>query len=418
MAQPTFDVFYRDDRGRRRHVRVWADADRGYRADFRAFADVGGGREALVAPGEHWATGDQVLAQALAHRRLEILITRRQARRDGRVLEDPALMEYMELHLERKAARRAKASTVTRDRHALERVLEILGNDVRLSEITGPRLRSYVQERRRAPGRRGHALADQTILNELHAVSNLWAYAHADGLVAGENPIPSVKRLEQLEASTGEAVWLETGEAARLLAAAQDLDRAAAGGRCPYLGPIIATYLLTGGRRTEVLGLERRDVDLDGGWIHVRPNRWRGLKSRHAQRAIPLWSQLREILTPYLELHQDRALLYPNHRSRVERPYTQLGTAFAAAVAAAKIEKLVTWHTLRHTYCAHRLYTLDGGAPVSIWAVASELGHRDISLIERTYGHQLRDRDRRRPQADEVRYDVARVVKFPGAQTA
>src|SRR5205807_712151 len=58
MTQPSFYVFYRDDRGRRRRVRVWADSDRGYRADFRAFADVGGEREALVPSGESCAPGE------------------------------------------------------------------------------------------------------------------------------------------------------------------------------------------------------------------------------------------------------------------------------------------------------------------------------------------------------------------------
>ena len=88
----------------------------------------------------------------------------------------------------------------------------------------------------------------------------------------------------------------------------------------------------------------------------------------------------------------------------------ELDRALAAAVKKAEIDKPVTLHTLRHTYTAHRLYTLEGGATVSVWDVACELGHRDTGMIERVYGHVLRDRDRRGTRGDAVRYEVAKVL--------
>jgi integrase len=166
-----------------------------------------------------------------------------------------------------------------------------------------------------------------------------------------------------------------------------------------------------------VLGLERGDVDFDGpGWIRIRDNRWRaldrGLKSKHSRRAVPLWPQLREVLHAHLARQRPSdTLLFPSHRHRGERPYGGLdGGALAAAVAKAEIDKPVTLHTLRHTYTAHRLCTIEGGAPVSVWDVACELGHRDTGMIERVYGHVLRDRDRRGTRGDEVRYETAKVL--------
>ena len=103
-------------------------------------------------------------------------------------------------------------------------------------------------------------------------------------------------------------------------------------------------------------------------------------------------------------------LLFPSHRHRSERPYVEIDHALATAVARAKIEKPVTLHTLRHTYTAHRLYTVEGGAPVSVWDVAIELGHRDTGMIEQVSGHVLRDRDRRGTRGDAVRYEVAKVL--------
>jgi len=41
----------------------------------------------------------------------------------------------------------------------------------------------------------------------------------------------------------------------------------------------------------------------------------------------------------------------------------------------------------RHTYCAARLQTLDGAAPVSPYTVARELGHGSVAMVEQVYSH-------------------------------
>ena len=41
----------------------------------------------------------------------------------------------------------------------------------------------------------------------------------------------------------------------------------------------------------------------------------------------------------------------------------------------------------RHTYCAARLQTLDGGAPVSVFTVSRELGHSSTAMVEKVYSH-------------------------------
>src|SRR2546430_14561131 len=91
-------IYYRDTRGTGRHrrVRFWLAGDRGFRADFRAFAEVQGGLEALIVPGERAATRDPVVAQRLAQERLDALVARRDARRDGRVLDDVRLADYVD----------------------------------------------------------------------------------------------------------------------------------------------------------------------------------------------------------------------------------------------------------------------------------------------------------------------------------
>ena len=61
--------------------------------------------------------------------------------------------------------------------------------------------------------------------------------------------------------------------------------------------------------------------------------------------------------------------------------------SLTAALRRANIDKRVTLHTLRHTYTAARLQTTDHGAPVAVYTIMKELGHRSLSLIEDTYGH-------------------------------
>jgi integrase len=48
--------------------------------------------------------------------------------------------------------------------------------------------------------------------------------------------------------------------------------------------PLIAAYLLTGGRESEVSGLELDDVSLDRQTITFRPNAWRRIKTPGSHR--------------------------------------------------------------------------------------------------------------------------------------
>ena len=47
----------------------------------------------------------------------------------------------------------------------------------------------------------------------------------------------------------------------------------------------------------------------------------------------------------------------------------------------------VRLHQLRHTYTATQIQTLDRGAPVALYTVAREPGHKSQAMIEKRYGH-------------------------------
>ena len=85
--------------------------------------------------------------------------------------------------------------------------------------------------------------------------------------------------------------------------------------------PSSATFLLTGGRSAEVLGLELDDVSFDRRTITFRPNDWRRLKTRTSWRVVPLFPQLGEILRPYVfgpRLERGGRLLFPSFAGGTE----------------------------------------------------------------------------------------------------
>ena len=386
---------------RRRRDRLYQKRGR-YYADLRDFADVGGRLEAMKPRGSQYGTDDRDVATRVLAERTEELEKMREGR-GSNASTDASLADYAERHLKLKAGHR-RASTVARSERALRIVLGYFGGDVRLSQISVAGLADYVAYRRQQPGvRAGTMIASQTILHELNALSSLYKRAVAEG-VAKDNPVRLMP--EKPEVSREEAEWLEVGEAARLLGAAAMLDKNPHPRAVSYLRPILAVPLLTSARKGEALGLQVEDVDFDRSLIHIRPNTWRMLKTRKSKRTVPLWPQLEQILRAYIErFGRTEGLLFPaKHGGMLDDMRGSLG----AAITKAEIKKEVTFTTLRHTYAATRIQTLDHGAPISLYTVASEMGHQGINLIEKRYGHLQVTRHR----ASVVEYREADVVSL------
>jgi integrase len=155
--------------------------------------------------------------------------------------------------------------------------------------------------------------------------------------------------------------------------------------------PLVATYLLTGGRESEVLGLELDDVSLDRRTITFRPNKWRRLKTPGSHRVVRLWPQLAEILGAYIPwrtVQRGGRLLFPSPWSDQEQMLTDTRKLLDRVAARAGLPQgELRTKAFRHTYCAARLQTLDQGAPVSTKTVARELGHESEAMVRRVYAH-------------------------------
>ncbi len=378
--------------GRRRKGRIYwrtrGGASRAY-ADFR---DVGGGREALIPSGESLATTDPVIAEKLVADRLEELQQRRRDRVLLGIHLQAGLQSFAAQHLIQKArSGRFTEKHLERMELCLRRAAQFFGADRDLGTISTADIGAWVndlQESRRLSG--------SSVRQHLAALSNLYKRARAERCVPpGYNPVTDL--LDKPSLKRREARWLEVHEAALLLEGTRTHHPLLPDRAMGHVHPIIATFLLTGGRKAEILGREVADVSFDRRTVTFRPNRWRRLKTATSRRCIPLWPQLEQILREYV-FGGGRplgSLLFPSVRGNPERMVVDLRKALdAIAVRAGWQPGEIRTKIFRHTYCATRLQTLDRGAPVSEYTVAKELGHGGRSMVERVYGHlgQIRHR--------------------------
>lgn len=367
---------------------------RRFYADLRRFADVGGGREALVPKGETLATADPNLAEALAEERYRALRRARIERDEREKLGLPSpvgLHVFAREHLKKKAeARKVTDAWLTMSELHLERAVQFFGAERELDKIGVGDVEGWTAELRR------QGLGGGTVRQHLNTLSNLYRRAQGEQRVPpGYNPVAAM--MEKPAAEKAEARFLEVHEAALFLEAARTYHPKREDLAMPFGYELLATFLLTGGRETEVYGLEIPDVNFERRTLTFRPNTWRRLKTSTSRRTVPLWPQLEEVLKAYLEgpTAPRGRLLFGVQPNGHEALLTDC-RRFLDAVA-----KTIKWKAgdvrtkvFRHTYCAARLQTLDRGQPVAKYTVAQELGHGGDDLVKRVYGHlgQIRHR--------------------------
>jgi len=373
----------------------------------RAYADLrvyGGKREPLVAQGEELATADPIIAQQLFTERLKELDAAKRDRVLHGITRRVTLETYAGEHLKAKiASGKVTEAWVGANEHFLERAVAHFGADRQLTEVTTADVRHWMDALCKQPNGREGTMSGGTILHHLNALSNLYRRAIGEGVVAtGYNPVAAV--MDKPDADAAEPLWLEVSEAALYLEAARTCPvEPAATGQPPVLFgyELVATYLLTGGRQDEVLGLEVSDIDFERKTVTFRPNPWRRLKTEKSHRTVPLWPQLESVLSTYVKRTRRIAgLLFPSDRTGEERMLVDVrklldrvtehaGTLYVMdGTRRRKAEPgEIRTKAFRHTYATTRLQTLDHGQPVAVWTVAKEMGHESTDMIERVYGH-------------------------------
>jgi integrase len=336
-----------------------------YYADLR---DIGGGQVALKRPGESRATTDEVEAYQLLAARIQEIQSGVAAAAPG------SLGDFAQRFVERNPGD-VTDQWLRETALRLEKATAFFGASRPLDSI-GPRdVRDWLDRDLRH-------LAGGTQRHYLHALSGLYRYAQeVEAVPLGYNPVKGLYRKPKA-ATTRQRTddFFEIDDAARFLDAAVRLDQH------PEL---VATFLLTGGRRAEVLGLLVGDIDFDAGFVRIQPHPHRRLKRPWSERVVPLWPQLRDFLEPFSS-RTPSDLLFPGQTgamfSDLRKP---LGVV--ADHLSIKTPRLTKF---RHTYATARLQTTDNGKQISLWTVAKELGHKTVARVEDTYGHPSHFRPR------------------------
>jgi len=138
-----------------------------------------------------------------------------------------------------------------------------------------------------------------------------------------------------------------------------------------HLKPIVITALHTGMRRGEILGLQRKHLDLTHGFILLD-------KTKNGERReIPIDKTMQELFLS-LPKRLDSTYIFCHKESGL--PYGDIKHSFDKARKAANLEDL-HFHDLRHTFASHLVM---GGQDLT--TVKELLGHKDIKMTLR-YAH-------------------------------
>jgi integrase len=360
------------------------------------FSGVSGPSQASgMIEGERFATLDPDVATKLAKERLdELEQARRRRALFGHAHVATLASQAAEYLVARKKGQQVTETWLAACEGFLRRATEFFGTDRPLDRIRVSDVRTWASSLLTTKGKTGKLLGPESVRRHLFTLSAVYRYAHEQELLPpGFNPVAAFS--EKPARGQTEARWLEVLDAALLLESSRTLPPlitpAGEAMRAEIAYPLLATYLLTGGRRAEVLGLTVDDVSFDRRIVTFRPHAHRRLKTRTSWRVVPLVPQLAEILNAYIfgpRLERPGQLLFPSFATGQEATLVDVRKVIGRVAVRAgwKAGELGT-RVFRHTFTAARLQTLDNGAPMSVYTVARELGHGSEEMARRVYAH-------------------------------
>lgn len=213
--------------------------------------------------------------------------------------------------------------------------------------------------------------APATVNRYLAALSHACTCAEREWEWMPTNPLRKVKRLRE---SRGRVRYLSDGERKALLEATATSDH-------PHLHAIVLLALTSGARRSEILGLTWKDVNLarQRAILHDTKNS----ESRALTLVPHVIVELKKI-KKVRRLDTNRIFINPTGKLR-EGGYNRSGyfyfeKAWHDAMTKAKIEDF-RFHDLRHSAASY--LAMNGATTAEIAAV---LGHKTLQMVKR-YAH-------------------------------
>jgi len=206
--------------------------------------------------------------------------------------------------------------------------------------------------------------AGSTVNRYLALLSHACTVAEREWGWMDSNPVRKVSRLPE---SQGRVRYLSDDERERLLKQVEDSKH-------PYLHAVVLVALTTGARKSEILGLEWKDLDLGSKRAVLQQTK---NKERRSLALVPqVVAELKE-LQRVRTLGEDRVFIDP---ATGTPSHYQFESAWRSARDAAGITDF-RFHDLRHS-CASYL-AMNGATTAEIAAV---LGHKTLQMVKR-YSH-------------------------------
>ncbi len=280
-----------------------------------------------------------------------------EARREA--LEDPA---YIPPSVKRAAAKRSrgriafqsfadlfyrehasKRASATRMRQRLDHFKQAFGR-VQLDALDQYRIEQYLT-------RRSKQVAPPTVNSDLRLLKNLFNRAVEWGFLPA-NPAAKIRQLREAPARER---FLSKEETDRLVACAPK-----------HLRPIVQTALLTGMRRSEILGMTWDRVNLDRRMIYLR--RTKSGKPRW----IAIGDDLHKLLSAVPQhADHDRVFTYRG------KPIESLKRSWESTREAAGLRE-ARFHDLRHTWASRMV-----AAGVDLYELMDQGGWSTLAMVRR-----------------------------------
>ena len=291
-------------------------------------------------------TEDKDLAQALAAKWQQESFMERHF---GKIPDVPfrdALLKYAEAKF-RENSEGYSRSTKYRLQCLLDRF-----DGLNLKDITAAKVQDFADDRIAN-------VTDATVQKDLATLKAILNKAHREGRLETVPPFPRFKTAK------GRCRWLTPEEEVRLLHHAPD-----------HLKPIIIVAVDTGGRKSELLRLDWRHVDLTRGRLTFTETK------NGEDRTIRMTDRVKRTLTGLLEDGEAKES-GPVFTYR-GKPMQRFKAGFETARDKANLHDF-RFHDLRHTF-ASRL--VQKGVP--IYEVMHLTGHKSLSMVQR-YAHLAPD---------------------------
>lgn len=262
-----------------------------------------------------------------------------------------SLAEVILAFLQDRITRGRAAGTLHCYRVKVRHLARLLGQHTPLSQITAGAVDRYCATRL------GEGASRNTVSKELTALRGALKIARRRGWTSTDPgavlPVGWSAEYTPRRRSLG---W---DDAQQLLA---ELAR-----RLPHRAAWVALALATGGRRSEVERIERRDIDLQRSQIRIR-----GTKTTASARVVPILDLTRPLVAA--------ALAWGAHQGRLVPRWGSAVRDLALACHAVGLER-VTPNDLRRSLAT---WLVASGVEASL--VAQLLGHTDSRMVERVYG--------------------------------